>query len=451
MDQEKYIAAIEISSSKIVGAVGRLTPARRLEVIAVETEHAVECVCYGIIHNVEETASRIARILERLEHRTGISPRRINKAYVGLAGRSLRNVPREIVRNLPEDTEITEDILTNIAEEAQRSQIDSSLEVLEALPAAYIVNKTETMSPVGTFGNSIHAKYQLVAARPMLRRHIERVVREKVGIDIAGIVVTPIAVGRMVLTDEERRLGCMLVDMGAETITVSIYQKGALHYLAVLPMGSRHITRDITSLSVLEKEAEDTKVRSGSAIYKENEANLTINNMRLSDVDNLVVARSEELVANIIQQIEYAGLTPAQLGAGIVTVGGGFNLARMGELLSRNADKKVRRAKLPDFVTLEDTKAPSYESIEVVSIMNAGTAASAPSCLEMPKHSEVLGGREDDDEYWEEEERRLDEKRLERERRRKRPNSTLNWVKSKLAGMFRDSDDEDTEIADQDS
>jgi len=453
MNQEKYIAAIEISSSKIVGAVGRHTPAGRLEVIAVETEHAVECVCYGIIHNVEETASRIARILEKLEHRTGISPRRITKAYVGLAGRSLRNVPREILRNLPEDTEITEDILANIADEAQRSQIDSSLEVLEALPASYMVNKTETMSPVGTFGNSIRVKYQLVAARPMLRRHIERVVREKVGIDIAGIVVTPIAVGRLVLTDEERRLGCMLVDMGAETITVSIYQKGALHYLAVLPMGSRHITRDITSLSVLEKEAEDTKVSSGSAIYKENAANLNINNMRLSDVYHLVVARSEELVANIIQQIEYAGLTPAQLGAGIVTAGGGFNLARMSELLSRNADKKVRRAKLPDFVTLEDTKAPSYESIEVVSIMNAGTAASAPPCLDMPQAGDILGGG-DDEEDWEEEERRREEARLarERERRRKRqrPNSTLNWVKTKLANMFRD-DEEDTEIADQDS
>lgn len=453
MNQEKYIAAIEISSSKIVGAVGRHTPAGRLEVIAVETEHAVECVCNGLIHNVEETATRISRIIERLEHRTGISPRRITKVYVGLGGRSLRNVPREIVRNLPEDTEITEDILSSIADEAARSQIDSSLEVLEALPASYMVNKTETKSPAGTFGNNIRVKYQLVAARPMLRRHLERVVREKVGLDIARIVVTPVAVGRLVLSDEERRLGCMLVDMGAETTTVSIYQKGALHYLAVLPMGSRNITRDITSLSVLEKEAEDTKVSSGSAIYKENAANLNINNMRLSDVYHLVVARSEELVANIIQQITYASLTPAQLPAGIITVGGGFNLARMGELLARNSDMKVRRAKLPEFVTLEDTKAPSYECIEVISIMSAGTAQDAPQCLEMPMANELPPDEGYTDEDWEQEDLRREEQRREKERRRRsrRSNSTLDWVKRRLAGMFSEPEDGDTEIADQDS
>ena len=76
-----------------MGAVGRHTPAGRLDVIAVEQEHALESVCHGIIHNVEETASRIARILERLEERTGVSPRKITKVYVGLGGRSLRNVP----------------------------------------------------------------------------------------------------------------------------------------------------------------------------------------------------------------------------------------------------------------------------------------------------------------------------------------------------------------------
>lgn len=450
MNQEKYIAAIEISSSKIVGAVGRHTPAGRLDVIAVEQEHALESVCHGIIHNVEETASRIARILERLEARTGVSPRKITKVYVGLGGRSLRNVPKDVSRNLPEDTEITDDILRNIADEARRSQIDASLEVIDAIPASYMVNNIETKSPVGTFGNNIRVHYQLLAARPLLQKHLLRVVRDKVGIDVAGIVVTPVAVANLILSDDERRLGCMLVDMGAETTTVSIYQEGSLHYLAVLPMGSRNITRDITSLSVLEKEAEEVKTSSGRAIHSDNTPTLNINGMRLSDVANLVVARSEELVANIIEQITYAGITAKQLSGGIITVGGGFNLNGMGELLRRQSALKVRRGSLPAFVTLEDTKAPTYESIEVISIMNAGSAPSAPDCLEMPAmgitEMPATGDSDYDDDYEEEDTRRRDT------RRKKKParqgDSRLGWLKSKLAWMFTESEENDTEFDD---
>lgn len=446
MNQEKYIAAIEISSSKTVGAVGLHTPSGRLNVIAVEQEHALESVCHGVIHNVEETASRISRILERLEARAGVSPRKIAKVYVGLAGRSLRNVPRDVARNLPEDTEITDDILQNMADEARRSHIDASLEVIDAIPASYVVNNIETTkSPVGTYGNNIRVHYQLIAARPLLRKHLLRVVQDRAHIGVAGIVVTPVAVADLILSDDERRLGCMLVDMGAETTTVSIYQEGSLHYLAVLPMGSRNITRDITSLSVLEKEAEDVKTISGNAIPTDNPSTLNINGMRHSDVANLVVARSEELVANIIEQITYAGITAKQLSGGIITVGGGFNLNRMGELLRRQSALKVRRGSLPASVTLEDTKAPTYETIEVISIMNAGCAPAAPECLEMPAQT-----REEmpvDDGYVDDYD---DSETRDRERRQKKKpkngRDRLGWFKTRLAGMFKDSEDDDSDF-----
>ena len=92
MSQEKYIAAIEICSSKIIGAVGRANAQGKLDVIAVEQEPIVECVYHGIIHNVEETASTIASIISRLEARAGVAPRKIQRLYVGLSGRSLRNI-----------------------------------------------------------------------------------------------------------------------------------------------------------------------------------------------------------------------------------------------------------------------------------------------------------------------------------------------------------------------
>lgn len=349
----------------------------------------MECVCHGVIHNVEETAAVISRLIARAERRAGIAPRKIKRVYVGLEGRSLRNVPCEIIRNLPEDTEITEAILDSVREDALRSSIDASLEVIDAVPSTYFVNKTETRSAVGTFGSSIRAQYQLIAARPLLRKHLERVVRDKAGLQIAEIVITPLAVADLILSDDEKRLGCMLVDLGAETTTVAIYRGGALHYLAVLPMGGRNITTDITSLNVLEERAEEIKTTSGHAMPSENPSSLNLDGVKLSDVANLVVARSEEIVANIIEQINYAGITGNQLPGGIITIGGGFNLNRLTELLKRQSNLTVRRGTLPSSVTIEDTKAPTYETIEVAAIMNAGTRPDAQNCLEIETKQEL--------------------------------------------------------------
>lgn len=441
MSQEKYIVAVEICSSKIIGAIGRANPTGRLDVIAVEQEHAVECVCYGIIHNLEGTATRIQRILSKLENRTGVSPRKIKCVYVGLSGRSLRNVPREIFRNLPEDTEITEEILAGLNDEAKRSNIDSSLEVLEAIPATYSVNKSETKNPVGTFGSNIRVNYQLIAARPVLRKHVLRVVRDKVGIPVAGLVITPTAVGNLILSEEERRLGCMLVDMGAETTTVCLYQKGVLQYLAVLPMGGRNITRDICSLSILENDAEEMKKSNGAAINQGTLSNKNFHGVRPSDVAELIAARSEELVANIIEQMNYAGISAKQLPGGIITVGGGFNLRSLDQLLHRQSGLAVRRGSLPANVLLEDTRAPMYECIEVISIMNVGMAPDAPDCMELPQKQELP-----ENEYVPEQEPERNKRAPRREANRSRKPSWVEGFKGRLSRIFSASEDDDADI-----
>jgi len=446
MNKEKYIAAFEIGSSKITVAVGRAGDDGRLSIIAVEQEHTVECVCHGVIQNVEETASILSSLIARIEKRTGISPRKITKAYVGLEGRSLRNVPREISMTLSEDTEITEEIIERLRQDALHAHIDSSLEVIDAVPCTYFVNKSETRNAIGTFGSSIRARYQLIAARPKLRKLTERVVRDKAGISVAGMVVTPLAVADLILTSEEKRLGCMLVDMGAETTTVAIFRGGALFYLAVLPMGGRSITTDITSLNLLEERAEEIKTTSGNAIPGPNPSTLNLDGVKLSDVADLVAARAEEIVANIIEQITYAGITDKQLPGGIVTIGGGFNLNRMAELLKRQSGlNNVRRGTLPPTVTIEDIKAPTYEAIEVASIMHTGMKPEAPQCLEIPVRQELPA---EEFTYTEEESESLHQRPKEpQQRERTRRFGLIDSIRSGLSNMFRTADeDDDTEI-----
>lgn len=383
---ERYIAAIEVSSSKIVAAVGKTKGSGSLEIVAVEHESTPEGgVRYGIIQNLDETSTSLAKLFGRLEQRPNVHPRKIKSVIVGLGGRSLKNITKEVSINLPEDTEITDDILERLKEQASQSAIDNTLEVVDAVPRVFRVGNSDTYSPKGMVGNHISGVFDLIVCRPELKRNIRRTIVDKLRLEVDGFVVTAMATGHLILTPEEKRLGCMLVDMGAETTTVTIYLKGALHYFATLPMGGRNITRDISALGVVDAKAEEIKITSGNALADSNVPNLNINNLKLSEISNMVVARSEEIVANIIAQLEFAGVKNADLQAGIVCIGGASRLKGITELLAQESGLTVRRGSLPDYVRIEDNRANGVEIAEVASVLYAGATLSDKESLFIPE------------------------------------------------------------------
>lgn len=169
MNTDKYIAAIEISSSKVIGAVGIFGKSGQLEIIAVEQEKTTDAVRYGQIQNTEETFKLTDYVLERLERRPNVSPRNITGVYVGLSGRSLRSIPIDVQLSLPDDTEISEDIVERLRNKALDADIDNSLEIIDAVPRIFKVGKTETHRPIGMMGNGIFATYDLIVARPTIQ------------------------------------------------------------------------------------------------------------------------------------------------------------------------------------------------------------------------------------------------------------------------------------------
>lgn len=435
MSEERYIAAIEISSSKIIGVVGRAHKNGQVDIITVEQEKSVESVRYGIIQNLEETSMRIARILEKMERRPSIAPKKIKSVFVGLSGRSLRSIPTTVRLNLPDDTEISDDILERLRKDALNVAIDNTLEIVDAEPRRYHIGKIETFSPKGAIGNEIRAEYDIIVCRPELKRNIQRVVQDKLGIPICGFVVTPLAAAHLILTPEEKRLGCMMVDIGAETTTVCIFRNGALNYFATLPFGGRNITRDITSLSLLEERAEEIKITSGNALAPENPSSLNLNGIKLSDVSNLVVARSEEIVANIAEQIAYAGLKEKELPGGVICIGGGTRLNGMTELISRQLGLPVKSGRLPSYVHVEDVKGPSSELVEVASVLYAGATLTGEVCLETPKKEDLptIGETPDDE----------PQRKGKPDAPEENPNKWTSRIKSGLARLFRNPEDDD--------
>ena len=405
MNEDRYVAAIEVSSSKVIAAVGKMHSDGRLDILSTEQERGVETVKYGIIQNLEETAMRIRRVLERLQSKAVVAPRVITGLYVGLSGRSMRSIRTEVELNLPDDTEITDEIIGKLRDQATNTAIDSSLIVINAIPRIYHVGSTETLSPKGAVGNKIRAVYDLIVCRPDIRRNLSRTIEEKLDLDILGYEVTALASANIVLTNEEKRLGCMLVDMGAETTSVSIFKDGSLKYFATLPLGGRNITRDITSLSVLEERAEEIKVTMGNAMARNNGTSLNLSGINTSDVNNIIVERAEEIVANIIEQINYAGMKDSDIPAGIICIGGGSKLNGILDLIARQTGLNVSRGKLPTYITVGDTKATS-ELLEVTGILYAAAKKYDAECLELPNHKELpptVEGNEPDPEEEKEE------------------------------------------------
>lgn len=441
---ERYLAAIEVSSSKIVAAIGKTKGNGHLEVMAVEQEPTAEGVVrYGIIQNLEETSNAVSRLFYRLEQRPNINPRKIKSVIVGLGGRSLKNITKEVALSLPEDSEITDEILSRLRDQALHSAIDNTLEVVDAVPRVFKVGNAQTSSPKGMVGNHISGIFDLIVCRPELKRNIRRTIVDKLHLDVDGFVVTAMATGHLILSPEEKRLGCMLVDMGAETTTVTIYQKGALHYFATIPMGGRNISRDIASLGVVDAKAEEIKITSGNALVESNVPNLNINGLKLTDISNLVVARSEEIVANIIAQIEYAGVKDSELQGGIICIGGGFRLKGMVESLEMQSNIHVRRGTLPDYVRIDDTRANGVEVAEVASVLYAGATLSDKESLYTPERPPIPPNGV----------LPFPEEELENEPKRestpKPKNNIFQKMGRKLGYLFSGSDDDDSELLDE--
>lgn len=435
----KNIVALEISSSKIIGAVGYAEEGGKLTVTAMAQEKILDYVRYGIIQNPEEVSLRVARILERLEASKAVSPDKIKNIFVGLSGRSLKSVISDVKFEFPEDTEITDSILEQLKRDAAKVEIEEGLEIVDVVPRSYMVDKLETVSPKGSIGKSISAVFDIVVCRPDIRRNLRRAITEKLNIGINEFIVTPLAISDLVLKEEEKRLGCMLVDFGAETTTVCIFRKGALHYFNTIPLGGRNITRDITSLSLLEERAEEIKCESGKAIPRDTPSSLNLNGFKLSDVSNLVVARAEEIVANVIEQIAYAGLKDSDLPGGVICVGAAANLNGMLELIENYSGLTARNGDLPSFITSTEPRGRRLEGLQVVSILYEGSHSDTPDCIEpAPSHNP---GEEELPAYHE---------KHEEEHRNVRPNKMgkiFNTISRGLTNMFAPpSETDDSEL-----
>ncbi len=382
--EEKYIVALEIGSSKIKGAVGTVSPTGALSVKDVEEEKLSDGVRYGCIRNVVETATAIRNVISRLEQRE--TQRKVTGVYVSVGGRSLSSQTFEIERHLPSYTEITMDMINGIINDALSQNLHER-SIVSVTPREFLIDNTPTDRPVGMMGSHITARLNIISCRNQLIRNLNNVINERLQLEIHDIYVRQLVEADLVLSSEEKRLGCMLVDFGAETTTVSIYNNGVLEYLATIPMGSRNITRDITALNHLEERAEELKIMGGNALPASEHQPQVYNQSSIdySMVNNYVAARAGEIILNINEQLKYAGFDANKLPAGIIMVGKGTKLNGFTQRLENITGMKTRVGAPHTRIRINDGRIQSAEAVDVISILAAAAKNKPKECMSLPE------------------------------------------------------------------
>ncbi|WP_099463699.1 cell division protein FtsA [Parabacteroides provencensis] len=342
-----FIATIDLGTSQMVGMVGTKNAAGTLSIIAYEVENSANCIRRGCVYNVEETANKIKRLILKLENKLGDA--KIGKVYVGIGGQSIRSLEHAVPKVLPEDGEVTEEMLDALYQECKNYHPEM-LDVLAITSPTYFLDDKPEANPKGIPCKRIDAHYQLIVGRPSLKRHIMNSISERAKVEIADIVVSPLALADVILTEDEKMLGCALINFGAGVTSLSVYKNGNLVNLSVIPFGGNLITKDIMSLHLVEAEAERVKLTYGSAMTdKDNDQMISINSadgmglreIKLSELNNVVEARIKEILENIYARIEDTGLL-GSLAAGVIVTGGAAALKNLQEVISSRLQMDVR-------------------------------------------------------------------------------------------------------------
>ncbi len=384
----RYIAALELAGSQIRGAVAKVdadtSSAIALpEIIALETEDKPGCVQYGRVQNLIDAANFSSYVIQKLENRPEVRPGKITSAFVALAGRSLASVRTSAELALPTEMEITVDILDRLFKEATKA-VPPEKKVLSILPRKYSVDNQVAVNPVGSLGSRIKGDFTIVTCSPVNRRNLELVFDERLQLKVEDFIVTPVAVADLVLGEEEKQRGCVLVDMGYHTTTVSVYRDRALQYLATLPLGSNNITADLANgLKLTAEQAELSKRSQANAMFETTPQS----NLDTVRINRYVEARLGEIVANIMAQIGFSGFKTDDLAAGFILTGRGVKLRNFARYLEAQSKMPVRMASVPATISAANGIDTS-DYVALAAIIARAAATDAPSCLTFPAATE---------------------------------------------------------------
>ena len=326
----------------------------------------------GAVIDPRELASAIREAKDALEKSTGIKGGQI---YIGMGGTGLGfQKAKGLIAISRADGEITKEDIKR-AEQASETALSrlQNKEILHRISLSYkIDNETSTYDPLGLTGAKLEAETFFITAFVQNIKNILKAL-EEAAIEVEELIANPLAASRVALGKREKEIGAMVLDLGAATTSIILFEEGLPYSLDVFPIGSQHITHDIAvGLKVDLDEAEKIKVNYGAvgneiANFSNKKParnaggdNLVYGNYSRKKLAEIIEARLSdifELVEKHLKKVERAGLLPA----GVFIVGGGANLLGIESFTKESLGLPARIAEPSNFGGFKDkVKNPAW-------------------------------------------------------------------------------------------
>jgi len=338
MARDGLIVGIDVGTAKVAVVVG--TANEGVLSITGVSSVAHSGMRKGVIVDPEETVSAIAHALEDVERLCGSN---ITHALVAINGAHVQAQPAQgVVAVAKPSGEIQPDDIQRVIEAAKTVALPQNRELIHVFPHHFMVDgQEEIRDPVGMNGVRLEVHALIVSAAASALRNLTRAV-EQSGIEIDGLVFGPLAVAKALTTKKQRDSGVAVVDIGAGTTALAVFEEGELLHCACLPIGSMHITNDIaiglrTNLDV----ADALKLKYGSAWAENVRDSESVSLAILDPAEDERVARKQiceiiearvleifSLLGDELKKVGKDGLLPA----GVIFTGGGSELEGLTEL-----------------------------------------------------------------------------------------------------------------------
>jgi len=370
MQEENIVVGLDIGTTKICAIVGRKNEYGKLEVLGMGKAKS-EGVRRGIVTNIDKTISAIEKAIHEAEEQSGIEIHTVN---VGIAGQHIRSSIHHgsITRNSLDDEIRMEDVerLTN---DMYRIVTPPGCEIIHVMPQHYTVDYEDgIVDPVGMSGVKLEADFHIITAQTHAINNINKCVK-RAGLEIENLILEPLASSLAVLSEEEKKAGVCLVDIGGGTTDMAIFYDGIIRHTAVIPFGGDILTQDIKQgCSVMEEQAELLKVKFGKAIAEEASFNeiVSIRGLRdrppkeisLKNLAYIIEARMQEIFELVHAEIISSGYEDKMAG-GVVVTGGGSQLQFAKELCELMCATDARIGYPNEYMgksKIETVKSPMY-------------------------------------------------------------------------------------------
>jgi cell division protein FtsA len=341
MNTDQLIAGLDIGSSKttavIAEVIGDLPRHPALRVLGVGQSRTTG-VRRGVVSDIEETTGCIQHALVDAERMAGTQVRAL---YCGISGSHVQAMISTGVVAVT-GAEITRADVDRVNDVARAQPMPQDRQLIHAIPQEYTVDKTRGIrDPVGMIGTRLETEMYLVTIGSSPALNLRKAV-ERAGYTVRELVLAPFASALSVLTDDEKELGVALLELGAATTNLAVFQDGKIRFLGTVGFGGNHVTNDVVQgLGVTQTDAERLKERSGCAYEPLVDPSEILSLPGTAGQGTRQIPR--ELLAHIIHQrldeifnlvhrdIESAGFA-GRLNAGVVLTGGGAAMQGVAEL-----------------------------------------------------------------------------------------------------------------------